>query len=397
MNNKKFFFISAAVFLAAFGDLRNLIGAQTYWALWAGVALGSVFATSLNGITKSPLPKEFFIGISIIVVAALLEATYNSNFLSVYQALKLIAIFLFAWAISIVCRELKARDIYKISSLVINVQLAIFLISLYLLDEWHFMLGDGRQGSIVAYPGVSWKTGVYLLPFVLAYLIDNRKSITGYLTFLSATYLIFVDGSRTAIILWGLILICFVALVIIRSSKISLIIFASCALVSVLAFFIFELASSFLENALQDFVISTKRFDEEDSLRVKMYSEGIKLINQCLPFGCGFGESAVETDQGMVVIHNAYIQIAGDFGFIGVIGFLMVIFSPGLKLIYKYKSWISLTNVKSVRFLFPIIASFSIAVAYFFHPYSTEMSDWGWLILINTWLIVISTTMQLKK
>ncbi len=36
------------------------------------------------------------------------------------------------------------------------------------------------------------------------------------------------------------------------------------------------------------------------------------------------------------------------------------------------------------------ICLLSITFTYFFHPYSTEMSEWGWIAVLYAWLAALS-------
>src|SRR5690606_22443475 len=123
------------------------------------------------------------------------------------------------------------------------------------------------------------------------------------------------------------------------------------------------------------------RIGAGDPARIKLLRGGLNRVTACLPVGCGFGSMGADIGIGAwMVVHNAYLAALGDFGILGLagmLGFLMAAWLPVWRVVRR--------GDRSAHGLF-VVAAAGSALAYgmalMFNTFTTEMSEWGYLILM---------------
>lgn len=168
------FVILLACLLVVLGDVRFVIGSAGYWVAWCAVIFAGFFCSSRQfGRMISAELFVYMTGFFLILVSFFLSGIINQDEYTIYQGVKVFFIALAFCCIYINARDLAGADIYKISLFCIAIGLFMFLISKFYLREFYVELGDGRQGSQFAYPGVLWKTPVFFVGFVVAGMISG--------------------------------------------------------------------------------------------------------------------------------------------------------------------------------------------------------------------------------
>ncbi len=311
-----------AALLTAFGDLRNLIGPLAYWTAWTGYASYFIIKRIFNRkkLKNHKVVGVFFACFMAMIFSSLLAALINSSIETTYQSVKLMAIGLVAYAVFCNSAELGWKDFLLVAKITVTVQAIVFVSSM--MSDWHLMLGDGRQGSLIAYPGVMWKTGAYLLPIFLARLHLEKKDLWNYLSIGAALYLIISDGSRTGFILVSVMAVGYLILQVRNSLKTAL---ALSLLACVLGLFYSVGAlpnfDRWYENYGTEVQTAVSRISEDDAVRRRMLSDGLDIALECFPWGCGFGATSADFDTNAMVVHNGYLSVQGHFGIIALIGF----------------------------------------------------------------------------
>jgi lipopolysaccharide/colanic/teichoic acid biosynthesis glycosyltransferase len=129
--------------------------------------------------------------------------------------------------------------------------------------------------------------------------------------------------------------------------------------------------------------IATTRLGSGDPQRIRLLEHGADRALDCLPLGCGFGSTAMDPGYGIVMqVHNAYLAALADFGVVGLAGMLGFVVAAVLPIrrVFRQRE-----RGESQDFYF-VVASAGAALAYLgslmLHTFSTEMSEWGYLIVL---------------
>lgn len=363
--------------LASLGDLRNIVTPVGYWAAWGLTAVALFLATVAGpGLVLGGAARQagFFVG--TFLVLSLLGAAFSSaasdTVVGYYHWVKLVGVFSIGYLLIVSLGDLSWHRLHRVSLIATCAVLAMFLLAKFVLRDFYVQLGDGRQGFLISYPGVMWKSGAYFFPvFLLSFLFNERRSIGSLIGAAAALAVIALDGSRTGM-LWvlGTVAFCSVAWLSVPRSRLALLAGAYAALGIVVA-----TAAGFA------FVppLAVARLFEGDPTRQKMLVDGARWVTDTFPFGGGFGSSLSDTGQEMMVVHNAYLQAVGDWGLFGGLALLTLLV------------WIGCTYLRAGQAiekaeLVPYLASLLGVCCYLFlmtlHPFSSELSEWGWFFLM---------------
>lgn len=365
--------LGAAIALVAFGDLRNLVSALGYWLLWGLWFLGAqlfLHKTSPAGNKRNlPICLMFFF---ILIIGALLgSGITNQEYSNFYQAAKMLVIGLLGVTMTSIARYCSLKKCAFVCLITMLCAVSIFFVAKYFLPGFYIVLGDSRAGTLVFYPGVMWKVGALLLPVLVAGYVRKDIHLRHLVVGIAASALLIgLDGSRTALLYFMFVLV-FSVFILFKNSVGSRLVGASLG-----AVFVLMLVACLLVVFDWHFsVLALSRLSEGDPTRKQMMLDGYLHAIECLPFGCGFGTSTSFTGAENMVVHNAYLAVLGEIGIFGLIGFLGVfVFVIGVA--FLKKNSLSLLAVLGVIFLFAL------------HPFSTEMSEWGWYWLACSWLYI---------
>jgi O-antigen ligase len=385
----------AASLLVVLGDVRNVITPMGYWLLWGVWSCVSIFyhkkyvVNKHDGWGKSAYFKIFVIGSLLMIFGFIISALVNVDLKTFYQSIKIIIIILIGFIFIEISKNIDRRSIFLICAMAVLVSLSVYLLSKYIFTSYYILLGDGRQGSALSYPGVFWKTGAFFSIIAFGYFISSAKWGLRYLfIYLAGAFIVISDGSRTGFLwfIFSTALILFVR-VMDKGRKFSF--FATIAFGLILSITLTYLLIKISETVggLSILALPLDRLTAGDGLRIKMLDDVLNQAEKCLPFGCGFGKAVTETEGESMVVHNAYLALLADVGVIGLSGFLIIIFGPFLVLVYqltKSKNILISSNSYFTAAAALGVAGFAFTMA--IHPYSTEMSEWGLFFLMTTWL-----------
>ena len=398
-----FLLISASV-LVSLGDLRNLITPFGYWLAWGAwlslAALSIAFVKHVphsdqaNAATAQSL---LLLGFGVLLSGFSLSALHNTDYITLYQTIKLAAIFAIGVLIYKHSNRLNHQHLASISLTTITVAFLLFASAKYAFPALHVQLGDGRQGSLIAYPGVLWKTGAFFSPFALAHFLSERNSsVTSLLSYLAGAFLVIIDGSRTGI-LWLIfsttILISIRILDYRRAYSFQNILLAGLAAATL------SIWGAFLASTRDtiNFALALDRISSGDPTRINMLADGLTHAEQCLALGCGFGSAVSATPEGPMVIHNAFLAVLGDVGVLGFIGFVVIISSPLLVLLARLSTFPSRSDFGSTYFICAAtLGVIGFMFTLIFHPFSTEMSEWGLFFIMASWIFSKSRKANFK-
>ena len=395
-NNKKsaFFVLLLSCILVTVGDLRNIVSPSGYWVLWGVVFFIGLF----SGNSKLKLTHEVIAisaGFFLMIMAFFLAGLANSDLYTLYQAVKYFAIYLIFIVIYNCSSLLGVNDFYRLTVISILVSLLVFLSSKYIFTDFYISSGDGRQGSVLAYPGVLWKVSAFFSPFVIAAMFSGRivKLAFGLTIFFISVYILLADSSRTGFIWFSFIIFSFYCMFF---WLFPLKMFIASTVALLLGLLVFFLMVGHMVLIDYSSLLVLNRLFDGDPVRAAMIVDGVSNAEKCIPFGCGFGSSLSLVAGEPMVVHNVYLSILGDAGIIGEISLLVLIFLPVS--LFVIPDVLLVRRVSNVNFKLAAVLGVS---CYCFlmalHPLSSEMSEWGYWIIMISWLSCIYRKTNAEK
>ncbi|MFI8336814.1 hypothetical protein ACIF2S_12625 [Pseudomonas taetrolens] len=390
--------VLCACILVALGDIRSLISPAGYWAIWCLVGIfGYASKGCVFSFRVSPELFTYLAGFFMVVMSFVLSAIMNSDVATLYQGVKICCVAAIFVCIYIHAQHLEGRQFYAISVTVLCVGLLFFLMSKYAVPAFYVVLGDGRQGSLFAFPGVLWKTCAFFIGFVIVgMLFDGRAKKIAVTAFIIGFYLLIADSSRTGFIIFALVVFLMGLLGLYTRPKTVVGAFIVCVCAGILGLLLYS--GGFTSMNPDDAPLVLDRLAAGDPVRMQMLVDGVAHSLECLPLGCGFGTTVSDVEGGVMVVHNAYLSSVGDLGLGGLMGLAILMFSPVLFFftrLYKY----SALKYKPARDLAYAVAAFGGVAGYILllmlHPFSTELSEWGiWIVMVSA-LSVMSQRMTI--
>jgi len=419
MVRRRFFLsllLALSLLLSALGSLRDITTPLGYWALWGVWALAVVSATwPVFGVYwERTIPPTWVWGSFMILVLGMgLSAAVNHSVLSLHHGVKIAVIGVcccIAWRLA---AGLCWRDRVFILRWVLVSVVLVFLASKAAPYGYYIDLGSaGREGSFLAWPGVIWKVGAFFLPMFLAdMLIRPRDWLANGLAIAACVFLVMIDGTRTGILVLGMTVLAFggilawrrdwSALAMARPAIVTFVP-ALCGLLLLSAGVGYlshgsgaglstsrlagaggvymGKAGALVETAARP--ITTTRLGDGDPERLKLLENGAERAVGCLPMGCGFGSTFIDPGYGVSMpVHNAYLGALADFGVLGFVGMLGFIVAAMVAIRRVLRDQV--VGAEDVYF---VLASAGAALAYLasllLHTFSSEMSEWGYLILM---------------
>ena len=409
--------LTVSLILMVSGNLRDLVTSLGYWGMWGVWCVVTLVATrtAQGAFMLSHPPAWVMVSYTVLGLGMLLSAVVNKDLVSAYQALKIgviAGVFVAMW-------RLVWRLNWSHLLLAMRWSIAIVLLSFAASKVWNpagqVLIHGLREGSFLALYGVLWKAGAFFVPIFLADAIKRPNDwIRNGLMIAACIFLVLIDGSRTGLLLLGAIIggffffliwidgwgglrrqvrwmwaaLALLVLLQLLNSGLNMgldrlrtkaaVPSASVGAVTAAAPAVDP--ARILEEAL-DRTFET-RIGMGDPARVRLLKASMSQIIPCQPFGCGFkttGTDIVGTGE-LMPVHNAYLAALGDFGILGLagmLGFLMAAVPPIWRVLRQ--------GDRSAQGLFVVAASGS-ALAYgmalMLNTFSTEMSEWGYLILM---------------
>ncbi|MGI9573794.1 hypothetical protein ACRYJU_06860 [Alloalcanivorax xenomutans] len=394
--------VVAMVLLSSLENLREIVGIFAYWVmifvpfiliLARKLKTRSLFFSTENMEKQWRVMLVFF----LLYMASFITSWLVSDIFAVSSFLKysalaaLLAILVVLQpSIDMIVKGLKIASVF---SLVVLWGLILFRWQ----EGLHFY--PGRFGTAVAFPGILWKVGIYLMPWaVLA--VFKKANLKHVFWFIVAMSLIVLDGSRTGF-LFTILIIPVMGLMsrfVIKEGG-SFWLKAGCMLAVILL--VSSVAKPILWQATNDWLTaSSSSLDSSlperantaeyvlsaDVTRLDMLLSGIYQAVDNFPWGGGVLSTTVPAYGIDMVIHMAYLQVLSDQGVAGFVGFSGLFFIPLLVFFKKIRG--QCLDAKSLRANTIAIAIVMIYAGHgLFHPVSNTISEWGVVLLAMAVLI----------
>lgn len=407
--------LTASLVLMASGSLRDLVTPLGYWGAWGLWAVAALTVTHrARGVPVGARPPAWImVSYAVLALGMLLAAAVNRDGTSAYQALKIAVVavmFVAMWRLTL------GLDWRRLVG-AMRWAVAVVLVGLAVSKIWNPtglpLIAGPREGSFLAVYGVLWKAGAFLLPVFLADAVAASGAwARNGLMIAACIFLVLIDGSRTGLLLLGATAAGFLAFLAWRSGwrlpgRRLRWLWAALVLLLVLQLLNTGVnmgmawlrsgaaapgmpggaatapaavePARVLEGALSR--TFETRIGAGDPARVKLLQASLGQVAACLPLGCGFGAMGTDIGTGAwMVVHNAYLAALGDFGILGLagmLGFLAAAALPVWRVVRR--------GDRSAHGLF-VVAAGGSALAYgmalMFNTFTTEMSEWGFLILM---------------
>lgn len=379
--------VSLFIFLVLAADLKSTISSYIHWIAWTICIFPFMLKDFLiKGFVKSPL---LLIAIILFSIGTLSSIYNEPNVETIIQLLKLYLIFMTLYYFLYYYRIEWDQFVHTFNlAVVVNASLLIIGISGISNSLSMIMTGDGRWGTILAFPGSLVKVGTYsfyLNIFSILFLKKKRK-LPQIIMIILCLFIIYMDGSRTGMLLTlstYLIIPILYSFVNYRNKvKLMMIPFLS---FSIFMFIIATISPYILKTRIGKSIINiinsdslSEGLEKIDSSRFEMLQSALKKILEH-PF---VGTGAFSTNVNGMVVHNTYLQLWGDFGLLGLFSMLCIYFCW----IWMTPSILNKLSQNQDSFENTLVSSSLLMLIYFavnglFHPYSTEFSEWMTFII----------------
>lgn len=407
LNNWQDLFIWIWTVLVLSADLKVNVYSHIHWIVTLLLLVPVIIAVS----KRIPSINENWIVIlpSLLLVSAVIISSFNSvrPLYGFVQSGKLFVILIFVLLFFVVWPKF-AKISFKgfIAAAYINGLLII--LGIFLLPGLAHEMSAGRWGTFLNFPGSLGKTGVLILIYATYMALMSKTSMVKHNLLLCLSILIvYFDGTRTGLIaLAGGLMIIFVIIIMecakegrlnfllyrIFYSLMTLAIFWTVVLYPIqitkytpIGFSRINAVHSNItperleenENNITNSNSLLEKLAQKDPARFKMLSDGITAIAAHPFWGTGIGSTKSTTMYGTMVIHNTYLQVWADLGILGMVAFTLLVFGWIAFLPRVYLSIKGMSKPESRAIYYNVIFMLGyFAFNGFFHPLSTEWSEW---------------------
>lgn len=254
------------------------------------------------------------------------------------------------------------------------------------------VLGDGRVGTVLSGPGALWRTVTFLLSYCLlaALLANRRATIMRALVGLTLSVLaIWCDGSRTALVILPFALFV-VALWQFSAVQARRLLVAGIGIFCVVAVGGLAIFEGLEQHAALSRLISIFSFngsavevlEEWDWARLQGIRTAVDAICQSPFVGNGLLTTVVDVDNAAnvdfdtQVVHNSYLQVWGDLGFLGVLAFVAIVWSwlPEMKRTVGARLPQPM-HCTCLRYA-SLVTLLVFGLSFLLHPLTVTLNDW---------------------
>lgn len=367
-------------------DLKVSLFLRVHWVLSVlAVILVLPYLSRVKWRVKFPARKPVWLLIMAISIPVLYGAPIGY---SLAVICKLMAILLGGLAIFAGCSSL-AHWAFRGFVIAVWLNTALLLGGFWGLGSAEMMMKD-RWGTILNYPGELWRVAITVWVYA-AYLLVKRRSLVALTLLASSTLLVYIDGTRTGIILLfaGALYLVFVLAAEAGQLRRAVVVGATglCIFVGVVAYSgvlsseagsegrgaagrLSELAGSFEVSGVEG-------LGAADVVRYQMWWDVQDAIRAHPVWGTGFETTISETVVGSMSVHMTYLQVWADLGILGFAAYVWLVLGwvPWIPAVMRRVRALPDPAQRAIYYnaLFLLIAYAVIGV---FHPVSTEWTEW---------------------
>lgn len=388
--------ITAVVWVAfvSAGSLK-LIVPNVHWFFTAAVL--ALFSPRVFGARHSgPVKLTMMAGGLLVMAIVMVAPTTTRPGYQLAEAGKLAAIFLVITPVML-ARPDTSRGIRLGAEFATVINGALVLAGSLGVAGFLELRAVGRYGTILNGPGSLWRVGILvLLPSALN-LLMGRSFVLPLTMFVSSVALLVFDGSRTAAL--AIVIACgFIGYFMVTEVRRNR--YASRKLLLRTAVLGLVLLSGIVWRPIQQAYVENISFGERfgrffneaetngvsgvesvDEVRTDMLSAAIEAILEHPVVGSGMGSTAIDSPDGAVVVHDAYLQVWADVGILGLIGYVALTLGVLVGPWVRRGTMVRADIGDRIGFLNGVFILTCWAISGFLHPLSTEISEWVMFIV----------------
>jgi O-antigen ligase len=329
----------------------------------------------------------------LFVAAICLPAIYGSPALySLAEAAKLAIILLGATAI-FVSRSRLALHAFRGFIIAVAINFILLMGGYFGLGTAEEMAAN-RWGTLISWPGslsrVAGSVWVYA-----AYLVIKRRSPSALALLAASTFLVYVDGSRTVLLLLllGAVFVVIVLAAEAGQLRRSLLRFL---FIATIGFGVLLMAIQYSgvlsgettvedQGAIGRFRLLVNTFEASgvdnlgsaDVVRYQMLQDVFEAIRAHPILGTGIETTVTETKAGPMGTHMTYLQVWADLGLVGFLSYIWLVWGwvPWVPRVLRRVRTLPDPVERAIYYNALYVLLF-FAAAGFFNPLSTEWSEW---------------------
>jgi len=378
-------------FLLFEADLKVTLHPQIHWGITA-----LAFCLLTPYLIRLRFRFGHFIQWHVVSMAGLLTASIlvtglpTENILYTSgQTIKMVIILLVVFPLLLAQPSL-AKAGFLAAPLAVWANLGLLLLGIMISPVFaSVMSSDDRWGTIFNYPGSLWRLGIMVFVFS-AYALYWRRGFYYWILFVASLILIYADGSRTGalMVLLASIYVGFLTFMERRRRLITIMVWAASGLGGSLLVGMMLLGSESMASLLPQRVVDFYwglvfgGLESVDLERLQMLQVAWQNIVEHPFWGSGIGTTRSETYEGLMVVHNSYLQVWADLGLLGLFAYTglvlgWILWFPRFLLHVRQQTDPMLRGFYyNAAFLL-----FFYAFSGMFHPLSTEWSEWITFVL----------------
>ena len=372
------------VILAA--DLKVSVASYLHWIVSAAaLLLAAPYLFPIPKAMRFParLPAVLFVG------TICLPILYGANVgYSLAEAAKVSVILLAAMPL-FVARTQLARSAFVGFIIAVCLNAILLLGGLAGLGSAEIMALD-RWGTILNYDGSLWRVTISVW-FFAAYLVLVRRSLPYLALLIASTMGVYMDGARTGLFLLLLAGVFLVFVLSAEAGHLKQCLFICGAGLCVVAAGLAAMGIMSGQRGLEPEGVAQRLgqvadsyheggFDglqAADAIRFQMLSDVSEAIRSHPFLGTGILTTTTETIVGPMAIHMTYLQVWADLGLFGLITYVWLVWGWAARLPTALGRIKRMPDPRERALHYNAIFLLIVyGVAGFFHPLSTEWSEW---------------------
>lgn len=373
------------VLIIVSADLKVTVWAHIHWlvsiVLLLPVLIWNLMRKDMKFPTIQLLPSTLFIMMVMFSGLFSRDAAYQ-----VIQAAKLALIIIITLALFLWKQDYSLQGM-KAFIVAAYLNFGLLMLGTTVSDVFAGKKTSVRWGTFLNYPGSLAKIGMILLVYSL-YILFVRRQLKMLVLFAFSMTIMLYDGSRTALLIGFIALLFVMAIIIVENKKVlkAIITLLLCIPLMFVLFKVVNLGSLGLDHMIGDTRLGktitniqmygmSKGLEESDNSRMVMNNVGLEAIRRNPFIGNGLGSIII--DDSVASLHNTYVQIWANLGIFGLLAYLSIVLNWIFQLRSKFIVVKSGTDVELRAIQYnAIFILFYFGLNGFFHPLSTEFSEW---------------------
>jgi O-antigen ligase len=367
----------------------NIVVPYVHW--FATIPL--LIVLGFNGLFTVPdfrLPRPIIVSVVLLVVSIMIVALVSDNTLyDLSQAARLSILFLILLP-PLISRPATRRTLWVGVEAAVLFNFILIIGGLTINPALFGLQAAARFGTYANGPGALWRVGVIGLAAATVTRHSNSKlaKLRSWFCAIVSLALIFLDGSRTGVIVLSFLLLLYVPAILKAAFAKPVRLAFLAATPALLAPAFLWLSPSADDPIAQGGIIGRLQNDlggssqvsasSLDPIRSEMYRTVFTEVQEHPFLGLGMEKTKVFTVAGSMVVHFSFLQVWSDVGLVGFLSYTTLL-SFAACMAFKRLLCAPPRAQSIARQCVYLTGGWIIAGC--FHPISSEMSVWIWFFL----------------